>query len=444
LWAPCSTARASRHRLPIEAPAPALSVRVIFVNRYFAPDLSATSQMLTDLAQRLLALGRPIHVVCSRQLYDEPRARLPDFEIIGGVQVHRVWTARFGRGWLPGRALDYLSFYFTATLRLLMLLQRGDLVIVMTDPPMMSVPGAVAARLSGARRINWLQDVFPEVAVRLGALRAPRWLRSWLQSISNASLGKADCNVVIGARMAGFLRAQGVPVQRICIIENWADGRQIKPQATEHSALRHSSGLAGRFVVGYSGNLGRAHEYEGMIGAAEALRDDPQVAFLVTGGGKGMEELRLAARERGLASFTFAAYMPRAALSDALAAADVHLISLLPELEGLIVPSKLYGIMAAGRPAIFLGDSLGEVAVTLREAGCGFTVPARDGAALAARIRQLQQDRNLCMAMGRQAREKFETCFGLDQAAARWQGLIEAVVPVPRALSLATRATNLD
>lgn len=417
-------------------------MRVIFVNRYFAPDLSATSQMLTDLAQRLVPLGRSIHVVCSRQLYDDARASLPSFEIIGGVQVHRVWTARFGRSWLPGRALDYLSFYCTATVRLLLLLRRADLVIAKTDPPMMSVPCALAARLRGARRINWLQDVFPEVAVRLGALRAPRWLRSWLQSISNASLGKADCNVVIGARMAGFLRTQGVPAQRICIIENWADGRQIKPQATEHSALRHSSGLAGRFVVGYSGNLGRAHEYEGMIGAAEALRDDLQVAFLVTGGGKGMEELRAATRERGLGNFTFGAYLPRAALSDALAAADVHLISLLPELEGLIVPSKLYGIMAAGRPAIFLGDPLGEVAVTLRSAQCGYTVPARDGAALATRIRQLQRDRDLCVAMGRRAREKFEACFGLDQAVTRWQGLIEAVVPARRTPALVTRATN--
>ena len=397
--------------------------KVVFVNRYFHPDLSATSQMLSDLAFRLAQAGAEIHVICSRQLYEDASAELPRRQTVRGVHVHRVWTARFGRASLRGRALDYASFYFTATLRLWSLLRSADVAVVKTDPPLLSVPAALAVALRGAKLVNWLQDVFPEVASRLG-VPLPAVIQTGLRALRDRSLVFAKANVVLGTRMRDYLRTRDVEPQSLYIIENWADGAALLPKPAEHSELRASLGLQSRFVIGYSGNLGRAHEFDTLLAAARELSADPGYAFLMIGGGAKMSELKQRVLESGLTSFHFLPYQPREALADSLAAADVHLASLLPELEGLIVPSKTYGILAAGRPAIFIGDPDGELARLVAETDCGFAVRCADGAALAAALRSLHANRDELARMGARARVVFETRFTLDRAVRSWLQLL--------------------
>ena len=142
--------------------------RIIFINRFFHPDHSATSQILCDLAFHLAETGRAVHVVTSRQLYDNPLAQLQKRESIRGVNIHRIATTRFGRALLPGRAIDYLSFYASTMWSLLLLVRRGDVLVAKTDPPMISLPVLVIAKLRGARVVSWLQDIYPEVALQLG------------------------------------------------------------------------------------------------------------------------------------------------------------------------------------------------------------------------------------------------------------------------------------
>src|SRR6266705_5767721 len=136
--------------------------RLIFINRYFFPDHSATSQLLSDLTFYLAASGQAVHVIASKQIYDDPEAALPDHETIGGVTVHRVASTRFGRANLPGRALDYLSFYKSMRRRLGEIAQLGDIVVAKTDPPLLSLAVAPTARKRRARLVHWLQDIYPE------------------------------------------------------------------------------------------------------------------------------------------------------------------------------------------------------------------------------------------------------------------------------------------
>ncbi len=161
---------------------------------------------------------------------------------------------------------------------------------------------------------------------------------------------------MLGARMRDYFVSRRVSSESLHIIENWADGTAIRPRSAAASELRTRLGLQNSFVACYSGNLGRAHEYDTILGAAHALRDRSDFVFLMIGGGAKMDALRRSVAESGLTNFRFERYQPREALADSLSAADVHLTSLLPELEGLIVPSKIYRILAAGRPAIFIGD----------------------------------------------------------------------------------------
>jgi colanic acid biosynthesis glycosyl transferase WcaI len=397
---------------------------VVFVNRYFYPDQSATSQLLTDLVQGLMAHGFAVHVVCSRQLYDDPSVRLPAREQIFGARIHRLSTTRFGRHRLIGRAVDYATFYLFSAFALMRILRHGDVLVVKTDPPLMSLPAVLIASSKGATLVNWQQDVFPEVASLLGANPLPKWLDGLLRRLRNASLKSSHMNVVIGTRMRDHFTASGIPSSKLCVIENWADANAIKPKSSGASELRARLGLGDRFVACYSGNLGRAHEFDTLLKAAETLRLERTFVFLIIGGGAKMAALKRAVAERALDNFCFLPYQPRAVLEDSLAAADVHLISLLPELEGLIVPSKLYGVLAAGRPLIYIGDSNGDVARAIESAGCGMTIKVGDSRALTDSLRHLHAEPDTRLQMGQRARQLFCDKYTLQQAIQRWIAML--------------------
>jgi colanic acid biosynthesis glycosyl transferase WcaI len=399
-------------------------VKIVFLNRYFFPDHSATSQLLSDVAFHLADAGYEVHVITSQQLYDSPTTRLPKLERIRGVQVHRVWTSRFGRSRLVGRASDYLSFYLSAALELFALAQRGTVIVAKTDPPLISVVAGWVARLRGARLVNWLQDVFPEVALELGVkvLRSP--LGTWARVLRDASLRAAVANVVLGDCMAERVRARGIDAGAIKVIPNWADGDAITPLASENNPLREQWGLANKFVVMYSGNMGRAHELGPIVEAAQALRHEASLVCLLVGDGAGRAPLEREVAEKELPNVLFRPYQPREQLRYSLTLGDVHLAALKPELEGLIVPSKAYGIFAAGRSMIFMGANDGELGRLLREFDCGEVVQSGNGKALATSIVRMMSNRERTRAMGLRARELFDRRFSKVVALAAWEKVL--------------------
>ena len=402
-------------------------MKVVFLNRFFFPDHSATSQLLTDLAYHFSNIGMNVHVIASRQIYDNPGAKLLQRECVHGISVHRVWSSRFGRRNLAGRAFDYLSFYLSAGWSLLWLLRRGDVVVAKTDPPLISVVAAAIVRIRGAKLINWLQDIFPEVAVALNMRGINGIVAASLRRLRNWSLQSAAINVVLGERMATHVARQGIQMDRIRVIHNWADGNAMQPVEQESNPLRLEWGLAGQFVVGYSGNMGRAHEFETILATADALRDESDIVFLFIGGGHQREHIEREALRRGLKNVYFKQYQPRAALMESLSLPDVHLITLIPELEGLIVPSKFYGIAAVGRPVLFIGDEVGEIAQIIHAANCGAVSASGEYAKLAETILQLRNNRESRNVWGMNARKALEKYFDSEVALLQWEETVKAV-----------------
>lgn len=402
-------------------------MRVLFVNRFFQPDHSATSQMLTDLARDLRHAGMDITVITGRQLIDDAEAELPARERIDGIDVHRVWSTRFGRRTLAGRGLDYLSFYFGAAWRLARLCNAGDVVVAKTDPPLISVAAGLVARRRGAHLVNWLHDLFPEIAERLGVPAIPASLGRLLRRVRNRSMQFARRNVVIGAQMAEQVAALGVAPARVEVIHNWCDGTQVRPQALDGHPLRGAWHLEHRFVVMYSGNMGYAHEFDTVLDAAERLRSRDDIVFLLVGGGVRRAYIEAEVARRGLANVRLAAYQPRESLSQSLTVANVHLVSLKPCLEGLMVPSKFYAAAAAGRPVLFIGAADGEIARLICEAGCGARVAVGDGAALAGHIEALAADASAAERQGVAARRLLEERFDRRLACQAWCRALEAV-----------------
>ncbi|MGA6828432.1 glycosyltransferase family 4 protein [Nitrospira sp. NS4] len=401
--------------------------KTIFVNRYFYPDHSATSQLLSDLAFDLASRGQDIHVITGGQLYTDPRASLLSEEVIRGVHVHRVRTSRFGRGSLWGRMLDYLTFYAGATWRLLRSIRPSDVVVAKTDPPMMSVCAAWAVALKRGLLVNWVQDLFPEVAGVLD-VSGVRYVAPLLRRVRNGSLRKAQANVVLGTIMAQRLRDEGVPSDRITVIENWADGDLIRPVLKEDNPLVREWQLEGKFVLGYSGNMGQVHEFQTMVEAADLLKAAEEVVFLFIGDGAGRCWLEAEVAARGLTNVQFRPYQPADRLRWSLSLPDVHLISLRPALEGLIVPSKFYGIAAAGRPVIYVGDPDGEISRILQREQCGWSFSIGNAEGLAGRILSLSDERHQVIEAGLRARRAFDRQYARAHALQTWRALLEAVL----------------
>ncbi|MBF0367853.1 MAG: glycosyltransferase family 4 protein [Magnetococcales bacterium] len=401
------------------------SGKVIFLNRFFYPDHSATSQLLSDLAFDLVQRGIPVAVITSRLRYDDPEAKLLPRESLQGVEVHRVTTSRFGRHFLPGRAIDYLTFHLGALWLLFRISCQGDVVVAKTDPPLISVTALPVVWLKRLRLINWVQDLFPEVAVALKVkgIRGP--LAFLMKLKRNLSLKTARLNVALGERMAERLQGEGVAKERIRIIHNWSDGRSITPIPAAANPLRKEWGFRERFVVGYSGNLGRVHEFDTLLGAAEILRERGDILFLFIGGGAGIARLQGEVARKKLSGVRFQPYQPRERLPLSLGVADAHWISLLPDMEGLIVPSKFYGIAAAGRPVLFVGDHQGEIARLIEGADCGRTVSIGAAQALADEIIKLADDQGERVRMGQAARALFDARFDRPQALDAWHRLIQ-------------------
>ena len=396
-------------------------MKVIFFNRFFFPDSSATSQMLSDLAFDL-AQDFEVHVVTSRV-----PGGMASSAVIEGVTVHRVAASLSGPHGLARRALAYLQFYRGARRALRMLAAPGDIVVAKTDPPMLSAALAAPARASGAKLVVWLQDLFPEVAVEYGVPGMRGRLGRGLAARRNRSLAEADAVVVIGERMATRLaEAACVPAGRLHVVPNWADAAALRPSAASNS-LRQKWGLQDRFVVGYSGNLGRVHEFDTLLGAAERLREHPQVVFLLVGRGPRLAEVREATARRALENVRFEELQPRDSLGASLGVPDVHLSILPPRFEGLVMPSKLYGIMAAGKATVFIGDADGETARVLEEARAGVTVRTGDAEGLAKAILDLRDHPDRLVELGVNARHALETRYDLPIAMRRWRAVLHRV-----------------
>jgi colanic acid biosynthesis glycosyl transferase WcaI len=430
--------------------------RVFLLNRFFFPDQSPTSSLLSDLAFALSERDFDVTVITSCLRYDDrAAAKLPQNETVRGVGIRRVWSFRSGRDHLIERSFEYLCFYLGAVLRLWQLARAGDVIIAKTDPPLLSIPAAVIARIRGAKLINWLQDLFPEVAERLAVGGGPaRPIFRFLQFLRNWSLSAAAVNVVPGTEMAQTLEREGIAAKRIEVIPNWSDGKLIKPIAPEANELRKRWGLGSLFVVGYVGNFGRAHEFETIIRAmsvhqhqakfADAEEIVHRILFLLVGGGAQRQNVEHEIATRKLHNVRLRPYQPPELLAQTLSAADVHLVSLKPELEGLIVPSKFYGIAAAARPTIFIGSKQGEIARLITETNCGVTVEPGDGSVLFSEVLKLAKDPATARAMGARARFAFESKWEKRHALARWQSVIDGAFTTTLQDPVVARAQNAE
>ncbi|KPF63269.1 glycosyltransferase family 4 protein [Porphyrobacter sp. AAP60] len=403
-------------------------MRLVFINRFFHPDESATSLMLSDLVEGLTPLALDMHVITAAASYTGT-AGSTSGSMDPRVTVTRLPNLPISQQSLLGRLLNFIAFYLGGLLAGASHVRRGDLVICLTDPPLMGLFAVILARLKGADVIHWVQDIYPETATRLGygtpanpIVRLVTWLRDWAWK-------KALMNVVIGERMRDMLRSRGVADHQIMVIQNWAGEDEVWPLKPEANSLRSEWGYEpGTLVIGYSGNLGRAHDANTMLEAASLMKQELADSFklLFIGGGAKHALVEAAMGANRLAgTIDRRPYRPRSELPQSLNVPDIHWLSLEPVLEGLIVPSKFYGAAAVGKPIIFIGDENGEVARLIRAADCGASFAKGDARGVADFVLTLERDPALRSRLGANARTYCLAELSRTKRLREWREMIQ-------------------
>jgi colanic acid biosynthesis glycosyl transferase WcaI len=395
--------------------------RILVLNQYYWPGVEATAQLLAQLCE---ALARDYDVtVVTGHLHGH---QLPDEEERNGVRIVRVRSTTYERSQLHHRAANYGS-YLGESIRAALRGERPDLVLCMTDPPVVGDIGLVVARRFDVPLLVISQDVFPEIAERVKRLEHPLVLGA-LRKLVGLYLRRADRVVAIGETMKLRLVHKGAREGRIEVIPNWVDTTEIQPHP-RRNAWSAARGLDEELVVMHSGNIGHAQDLDTLVRAATFLRDLDRLRIMVIGFGARHGELtRLAQRLEVTRTVHFLDYQPREQLPLSLATGDLHYVGLARGLSGFVVPSRLYGVLAAGRPVLVSADADSEIVRIVEEVGCGIVVPAGRPELVASVIRDVAEGRLSLIGMGDLGRAWVEREADREVAFDRYRRLVADVV----------------
>ena len=410
----------SGHARPEPETAPRHRPRLLVLNQYYWPGVEATAHLLSELCT---ALAEDFDVtVVTGMVGDGGR---PGRTVKDGVEILRVRSTAFDRRRLSLRAVNYLT-YLGQSLFTGLTVERPDVVLCMTDPPVIGDVALAVARRFGVPLVVVSQDVFPEVAVELKRLENPAVVAA-LSAAIRLYLQRADRLVAIGETMRTRLEHKGAAPERIAVIPNWVDTEARSPRPKDNPWSREH-GYADKFVVMHSGNVGHAQNLDALIRAGTFLRDLDDLRIVIVGGGARRDELKELTRLLEVDAVWFLGYQPRDVLPDSLSAADVHVVGLARGLAGYVVPSRLYGILSVGRPVIVAADRDSETAQVVERVGCGVVVPPGRPELIAEQIRRAYDGELDLAAMGERGREYVTREADRTVAIGRYRRLLSELV----------------
>lgn len=390
----------------------------------YYPEKTSTGFLLTKLAEGLAATGR-VGVLCAQPSYERRGERAPAREVVGGVDVVRVPHPRFNRASIFGRLLNVAVVTLGIFVRAVREFRRGDVAIVVTNPPLLPFAIYAAARLRRVSVALLVHDVYPEAAVLAGVLRPKGAVARIWKLANNWLFRRMDRIVVLGRDTHGlFASRMHDGAARLRVIANWADADDVQPALPEENSLLKSLGLDGRFVLGYAGNMGRVHDIELLLAASRQLRQAaPDVHMLFVGSGAKDHEVKAAAAVPET-NVTLVGPMDRDQQPIFLNACHVAIMALAPGMAGIGVPSRLYNVLAAGRPVVAAVDANSEPSLILQEEQVGVQVTPGDVPAFVQAVVNMRSDPSYLKAAGERARRAAITRFGFSQTLDAYRELL--------------------
>lgn len=407
-------------------------MKILFLTLYFEPDIAANAIVMTELAEELTTLGHQVTVVTAFPHYAgnvvdyRYRGRLFQRDEHKGIRVIHtyLYTSPHKQRFLV-RFLNYVSFNLLSTLAGLF---AGPQDVILAPSPPLTI-GLSAYIISRVKRIPYVynvQDIYPDVVVKLGILRNP-WIIRFSRWLERYVYARARHITVLSEGFRANLLHKGVPLEKLTVIPNFVDVDFIRLLPRDNG-FRHRCGLDGRFVILYAGNLGHSQGLEHVLECAALLQDQDDIAFVIVGNGSRKPYLEAQAQEMGLGNVRFIPFQPREDVPDIYAAADVSLAPLRKGIALYSVPSKVYTIMASGRPVVAAVDPGSDAWELVEQAQCGLCIEPENPHALAEAIRALHADPALRQRLGRNGREHVVQHYTRQAVARQYHELLTSLV----------------
>lgn len=403
-------------------------MKILLLNQTFYPDLMATSNFLSDLAEGLAKCGHQVTVVTGRRAYDNPDKTFVARETWRGIQIFRVYSTRFGKRARWHRAIDFASFIFSSCLRLLFL-PRHDIIVALTTPPLISFIGAWRAKLWHAKFCYWVMDMNPDEAIAAGWLRANSLVGIILERMSRFSFRRADRIIALDRFMQERIVAKGVAPEKIVVIPPWSHDEEVFFNLAGRQRFRKEHALSDKFVIMYAGNHSPVHPLETLMQAAERLKTDAAIVFCFMGGGTEFKRVKQWAEVGKYTNVLCLPYMPLTEMSAPLSGADAQVVIMGEAMLGLVHPCKIYNIMAVGAPMIYIGPEPSHVTEILAGLEPSHLRISLNHGAVEKLVNQIHQLYRECPTHNRQSSAAVKTYFSKGVLLPRIIALIESTVP---------------
>ncbi|MEM9089110.1 MAG: glycosyltransferase family 4 protein [Cyanobacteria bacterium P01_F01_bin.53] len=397
------------------------------MTQFFPPDFAATGQLIEELARQLASQNVDVNVFTGQPGYAFAKGEAPKVEESGNVWVKRTRMSQLFPSRIRGKAVNGLMYAMRAVLHLMRRDRHYQVLLVTTAPPFLPIIGYLANVFLGAKYVCLLYDLYPDIAVELDVVKQKHPIARLWQSLNRRVWRRSSGIIVLSDSMKGRIAEHCPEIEKkISVIHSWSDAEQIMPLEKENNWFAQEHGLVDRFVVLYSGNMGRCHDVDTLFEAAQLLRDEP-IVFVCIGGGAKREALMEKVEASGLTNFSFLPYQEKSVLPYSLTASDLSLVTVAKGMESLVAPSKLYPALATGRPIVSIcpaGSYLGDL---LAAAGSGAAFRNGEAHQLADFILELAKNREKASRMGDSGRQYLERHFTPDIIARQYLSVIKSV-----------------
>ena len=404
--------------------------RIWILSEHYYPEETTTGHILAYIAEGL-ADEYEVRVITAQPTYHQRGLKAPAKEIHNRILINRCWSTNFDRNVIWKRLINLITISLSIFLASVFRIGKGDIVLVVTNPPLLPFLTRFAAWVRRAQLVLLVHDVYPEVIVASGIAQNESALVRLIRWANQKLYRSMDHIVVLGRDMKALtllkLGGEGVDESSVSIIPNWADIDEIEPADRASNALLNELGLLDKFVIQYAGNMGYVHDIETVVAAAALLRDQPDVHFLFIGSGAKQAWLEGEIERHGLENVTRIGQQPRSEQNIFLNACDVSIMALLPGMLGVSVPSRSYNILAAGKPILGVLHSESEIALMIEEESIGWVVEPQNAAALVATIREISQERDVLPAIRERARAVAEDKYTANNALEKFRTVFAAL-----------------
>ena len=401
-------------------------MKILVITELYHPEQNATGYFLTGIAEGL-AEKNVVEVLCAQPCYNQRGVKAPRLEELNNVVIKRCWSTTHDPRKIWRRLLNFATISLSIGWRSLFSIHSGDKVLVVTNPPILPFLIRWVCFLKGAKFVLLVHDVYPDVFVPLGLMQSNNPIYSMLSWANGKLYASADRVVVLGRDMARLVEGKSKGLAQVSVIPNWGDIDVITPSPKADNTLLQKLNLTGKFVVHYSGNHGRTHDLLSMVEAAKMLEDERDIHFLLIGEGSGKAEVVSRAKILGLNNIIFLPYVDRAELNTSLNASDVSVVVFKKGMAGISVPSRLYNLMAAGKPILAVVDDDSEVADVIREAKLGISVPPESPEKLAEQILSFKNDGDLRVKMAENSRNEAVTKYSYVAIKQQYRDLFDSL-----------------